>query len=85
MNMIIASAIKFKIEGSDYPQIMCGKRHSDIFNLMYDLGIKYQKPEEQGFLTSYNGFVDREQGAILAYISGQIKEPKKELFSEDLW
>ena len=85
MNMIIASAIKFKIKGSDYPQIMCGKRHSDIFKLMYDLGIEYQKPEEQGFLTSYNAFVDREQAAIVAHISGQIKEPKKELFSEDLW
>lgn len=85
MNMIIASAIKFKIKGSDYLQIMCGKRHSDILKLMYDLGIEYQKPEEQGFLTSYDTFVDREQAAIIAYTSGQIKERKKILFSEDLW
>ena len=39
----------------------------------------------QGFLTSKNRFVDREEGAILAFDAGQIPEEKQTLFSEDLY
>lgn len=39
----------------------------------------------QGFLTSHNRFVGRQEAAKLAFHNGQIGEPKEELFSEDLW
>ena len=40
---------------------------------------------EQGFLTNKNRFVDREEGAKIAFESGQIKEELIRLFSEDLY
>lgn len=40
---------------------------------------------EQGFVTDTGEFVDREEGAKIAFECGQIKEPKRILFSEDLW
>ncbi len=40
---------------------------------------------EQGFLTNTNRFVDREGAAIIAYAAGQITEPIKTLYSEDLY
>lgn len=40
---------------------------------------------EQGFLTNTNRFVDREEGAKIAFESGQIKSPIKYLYSEDLY
>ena len=40
---------------------------------------------EQGFLTNTNRFVDREEGAIIAFKSGQIKEQIITLYSENLY
>jgi hypothetical protein len=40
---------------------------------------------EQGFLTNTNRFVDRKEGAKIAFNAGQIKEEIKRLFSEDLY
>jgi hypothetical protein len=39
----------------------------------------------QGFVTDTGEFVDRETASKIAYQSGQIKEPKRILYSEDLW
>lgn len=39
----------------------------------------------QGFLTNKNRFVDREEGAIIAFDAGQILEEKLTLYSEDLY
>ena len=39
----------------------------------------------QGFLTSDNEFVSRQDAAKIALTSGQIKEEIAELFSEDLY
>ncbi len=44
--------------------------------------------EEQGFLTNFNRFVDREEDAKIALACGQIEKlnySTKELFSEDLY
>ena len=50
MAQIIASAIKFKPKGCDYFQIMCGKRHCNVLEMMYKLGIEYEKKSAvQGF------------------------------------
>lgn len=40
---------------------------------------------EQGFLTNTNRFVDREEGAKIAFNTGQINEETTRLFSEDLY
>lgn len=40
---------------------------------------------EQGFITNAGEFVSREEAAAIAYANGQIKAPKRDLFSEDLW
>jgi len=40
---------------------------------------------EQGFLTNKNRFVNREEGAQIAFKAGQINEEIKTLYSEDLY
>jgi len=40
---------------------------------------------EQGFLTSQNRFVDREEAGEIAFFAGQTKKLKKILYSEDLY
>ena len=39
----------------------------------------------QGFLTNKNRFVDRKEGAKIAFDAGQTKDLKTLLFSEDLY
>jgi hypothetical protein len=41
--------------------------------------------EIQGFLTSKNRFVDREEGGRIAFNAGQTVELKKTLYSEDIY
>lgn len=69
--------------------VFCGYRHCSIFQqiggtvgLRQSLGI-YEK--EQGFLTSHNRFVGREEAASIAFQAGQIQHEQKTLYSEDLW
>lgn len=60
-----------------------GKRHREIIAdapKYLDLS-----KGEEGFLTSNGSFVNREQAAKIAHIAGQIKKPKQQLISEDLW
>ena len=100
MPKIVASAIKFKPKGSNYFQIMCGKRHCEIFEMMYKLGIEYEKVSSvQGFLTDEDQFIDRYDAAHMAFHSGQLSSSTElwqkmkqtenvyvhALYSEDLW
>jgi len=39
---------------------------------------------EQGFVTEGGEFVNRQEAARIAFECGQIKQPKKRLFSEDV-
>lgn len=101
MAKIVAAAIKFKPLDSEYYQIMCGKRHCNVLELMYKHGLDYHKVGAvQGFLTEDDQFLDRYDAARMAYYSGQLS-PNTELwqkmardedmiyahplFSEDLW
>ena len=73
MTKIVASAIKFYPIDSEYPQIICGKRHCDCFELMYNHQLNYNKPTHvQGFLTNDNRFVDRYEAAEIAWDANQI-------------
>ncbi len=92
MPKLISSAIKFKPKGSEYFQIMCGKRHCNILEMMYKLGIEYERASAvQGFLTEEDQFVDRYDAYIMAIQSNQLVEPMpdslnyKELYSEDIF
>lgn len=101
MPRLVSAAIKFKPKGCDYFQIMCGKRHCNVLEMMYNLRIEYEKATAvQGFLTEDDQFLDRYDAALAAYYSGQLS-PDTELwqkmaseetsmnahplFSEDVW
>ncbi len=74
--------------------VFCGWRHG---NCMYQMCAITGKPSVedhvgeyvQGFLTSKNRFVDREEGFVIAKSMGQLLEPDKKygetLYSEDVW
>lgn len=79
MERIEKSAVLFN--GSIYT----GKRHSDAIRSAAEAtGIK-PVTGEQGFVTSNGRFVGRDEAAQIAFKSGQIKELKDELFSEDIY
>ena len=95
MAKIISAAIKFKPKGSEYFQIMCGKRHCNVLEKIYNLHIEYDKKTSvQGFLTDNNTFVDRYEAFEIARAADQLLPEAKEeykdkvvtqLFSEDVW
>ena len=100
MAKIIAAAIKFKPRNSDYFQVMCGKRHCNVLEVMHKLGIEYEKVSSvQGFFTDDDQFIDRYDAARMAYMNGQLSKDSElwqkihnsediyayPLFSEDLW
>jgi len=70
--------------------VFCGHRHPHCMYSMSAITGKRSVITEcgeyvQGFLTNKNRFVDREEGAIIAFDAGQIKEEKQTLYSEDLY
>lgn len=100
---ILCSAIWYKDGGPNAHQpvniplgiVVCGRRHHNcITTLSALLGEKYNvqlcSREAQGFLTSKNRFVGREEGYRIAMESNQLllghyqQEPYL-LTSEDLW
>jgi len=72
--------------------VLCGYRHDNIMKLAAtQLGIPTQRPiATQGFLTSRNRFVDREEAADIARAADQLIRPYDEywpvlLFSEHIY
>ena len=74
--------------------VFCGHRHMQCMYTMCSITGLRSVPVEvgefiQGFLTSKNRFVDREEGLKLAILSEQVVENETinnfKLFSEDLW
>jgi hypothetical protein len=74
--------------------VLCGRRHHNIFAQLKALDSQimryqyedYSKVEvTQGFLTSEDRFVERDEAGSIAFKAGQIKDEVWELFSEDLW
>ena len=92
---VVSAAIKFYIKGNTYPIIMCGKRHCDVLEKMYNMHIEYDKQTAaQGFLTDNDTFVDRYEAFEIARAADQLLPEAKEeykdkiitqLFSEDVW
>jgi hypothetical protein len=91
MPKLVAAAIKFYPEDSEYPQIICGKRHCDCFEWMFNHKVAYDKTTHiQGFLTNTDQFVDRYEAMNMALDWGQVSaedgyESGQQLYSEDLW
>lgn len=69
--------------------VVTGRRHHNVFNTMEilsnNISLHTQYDHIQGFITSKDYFVTREQAALIALAVGQIKEPTTILFSEDLY
>ena len=63
--------------------VYTGKRHHNILGAAEPFG--FLKDGKQGFVTDTGEFVTREEAARIAFDCGQIKEPKRILFSEDLY
>lgn len=98
MEKILCSAIWYD-DGKHYPHqeiygvdsgfIIGGFRHHNIVGALSTNNKHRNDGKEyktiQGFITSCGRFVTREDAALIAYNSGQIKEQVKRLFSEDLY
>jgi hypothetical protein len=73
--------------------VVCGMRHHNcietfamIVGFPYDEnGLKLMQTEIEGFLTSKNRFVGREEAGRIAFASKQTKKLINKLHSEDLW
>ena len=89
MPKLIAAAVKFYPKDSEYPQIVCGKRHCDCLEWMFKHQVEYDKTtHEQGFLTEHNQFVDRYTAMYFAHdqvLDPANYRPGNPLFSEDVW
>jgi hypothetical protein len=81
----VASAIK---RGDVVYSVPRPGRHGDVIIYMRDKCGVHSNFHTQGFLTSRNTFVDREEAARIALAAGQTQKLKfqpNQLFSEDLW
>lgn len=69
--------------------VVCGRRHHNCFITTFIINEDYardiKRECEQGFLTSKDRWVTREEAGKLAFEAGQIKKETKCLFSEDLY
>jgi len=74
----------------DHGLVFCGHRHSHcMYTMVAVTGIRSVESEVgdyvQGFLTSKNRFVDREEGAKIHMANGHKIDFENRLFSEDLY
>lgn len=81
-----------KCQNVDKGIVLCGWRHHNVINLYWALtGKKTSQVEKtQGFLTSKNRFVDREEAFAIAVATGQVSREqivrdRQQLHSEDLY
>jgi hypothetical protein len=80
----------FRPYNVDRGVVISGWRHGNcIYQMVAITGLrsipKEAGEEVQGFLTNKNRFVDRVEGAQIAFDAGQTDELKNRLFSEDLY
>jgi len=97
--MILAAAVKFRIEATGKEVVLCGARHGHVFAQLEPLGFKPQdgyKELEQGFIDHKGNFLTRPEAYEHAKACGQVcakivhdREGNfsfgKEMISEDLW
>lgn len=96
--LIVCAAIKVEGVGNKWDDLYLGLRHSDCFASMKKrrdlltkddrVRVRMLQNSEQGFLTSKNRFVSRENAFYIAKNSGQILTKhgdKTFLYSEDIY
>lgn len=96
--VIVCAAIKVEGAGSKWDDIYKGPRHHHCFSQMSRIRQKFTNDDRvrvkmlqnstQGFITSKDRFVNREEAYLIASSAGQIKynlNQKRELFSEHLY
>ena len=98
--MILAAAIKYKIQSTGKEVILCGARHGDIFKQLEGLGFGPRDGYEeiaQGFIDNHNNFLTRKEAFDHAKFCGQLADRiiydrengripgGLKLISEDLW
>lgn len=91
--MILAAAVKFRIESTGMEAVLSGARHGDVFAQLAALGFAPKKGYRelaQGFIDHRGQFLDREEAFSHAAACGQLPasalgDPAGGLFSEDLW
>lgn len=98
MEKILCAAIHYD-DGENYihqPKniqsgfVVCGRRHHNCIMTKSILSGQQDtesglKSYTQGFITNTDRFVDRKEGAEIAYYAKQINEPVLTLYSEDLY
>ena len=65
--------------------VVTGRRHSNCFMTLGLIGLGADKDQIQGFLTSDDRFVTREEAGLVAYGAGQIDVKATGLISEELY
>ena len=70
--------------------IICGYRHDDCYLTHCllkneDLKNTVFGDNKQGFLTSFNRFVDRKEAGLIAFMADQVHKETECLISEDLY
>jgi len=70
--------------------VVCGFRHPNVIGIVHALSTKPSSAFDyakvvQGFLSSKNRFLTREEAADIAFVAGQIDTKIKRLYSEDLY
>ena len=72
--------------------VVCGRRHHNCYATLVAVlgGDKWQETktdfnQTQGFVTSTDRFVNREEAAKIAYVAGQVDQPYGLLISEHLY
>lgn len=70
----------------EYGYVICGRRHHNILSIIFELGIKFDKKNiVQGFITSDDMFLTREEAAMVAFNARQTPTCVKSLISEHLY
>ena len=89
---IISAACRVELPDGKIVILPC-HRHADIYYILYELGIKYDKSKvECGFLEWNGNFLNRKEAFIRAQECNQMTRAEgptsysgNELYSEDLW
>lgn len=72
--------------------VVAGRRHHNCWQILYlaqpnQVVFQWRKEEvvKEGFLTSYDRFVDREEATYLAFRANQTTKETGDLYSEDIY
>ena len=92
METILTAAIHYKNDDEYAFQpknietgfILCGYSHASIDHIVNIIFAKQKFDKTEGFLTSKNRFVSRQEASEIAYKAGQIDKPYFNLSSEIL-